>query len=116
MDWFGNAQSDPQPYDFSFTVADESTIYRARDLTALTLPDLPTSATQKRGYDVTVLGAIAAIDQSANDILTKWIAVALDAVGDAQTVIARFRNNSQGLHRFDRQLAAKLMTTTNVNN
>jgi len=107
----------PEGLDLSWSVVDEDKVYKSRDLDKLgPLADLPTNAPSMRGWGISTLGKIAAIDCSAQDILTKWFLIALDVVGAATASLQCLHRNSQGLNRFDRWIGSLMTTTANLAN
>ena len=95
---------------------DESLVYKARDLANIVMRELPVSATQKRSWDLATATSVGSIDISAQDILTRWIMVALNPRGDAWAVCQTLHDNSQGLAKLDRHLGHLLMCDPNIAN
>ena len=56
-------------FNLIWTVLDESTIYKSRDLVNVQIPALPDSAVTKRAFDIACVAQVSAIDQSDNDTL-----------------------------------------------
>ena len=57
--------------------------------------------------------ALGSIDSSKDGSILKWIALAMEPLGNAIDVTNRFHNNSQGYHRLDRWLGSKMCSTVN---
>ena len=103
MDRFGPATAPSFSPNFKWYVVDESDVYKKRDLDSIKLPALPTDATKKRGWDISVLTQVQKIDSSDYDVLTKWMSACLDVVGsDVHEALMKFNENSQGLTLLDR--------------
>ena len=98
----------------SWSVPDEAAVYRHRDLAQVEFPELPTSATGKRSWDVATSVSIASIDSSSNDVLTRWFLLALNVVGDARVVVSNFHRNSQGLNMLDRHIGKLMAKPANL--
>ena len=106
--------ANPAEHDFSWTVKNEISVYRTRELSGRTFPNAPTTATQKRGWDVTVTSKLAGLDCTANDTLVRWIQPALNPIGTPREVFGRLHNNSQGLIRLDKWVAEQMLTNANL--
>jgi len=113
---YGDSGDGADPYDLSWTVTDETTIYKNRDLALIEVPDLPTTATAKRGWDATTSINISSIDTSPNDTLMRWILVAMNPKGGTREVCTQLHSNSQGLHRLDRHLGKLMSRPANLTN
>ena len=117
---FGDDRSNPKELDH--VTADENDVYSHKGMIALTLPNLPKTATEKRSWDIVVKHALAAIDKTPNkhmsthDYLTKWIALALNAKGDQHTVLRYFHRTSHGLNMLDRHIGKLMASTENMGN
>ena len=71
-------------WDFSWTCLKESDAYFRKDLDKLKeeWPPFPSSTTSKRDYDTVAICRMGAIDNSSDQVLSKWIKVALNPIGD----------------------------------
>ena len=117
LDLWGQASPDPKPNDYEFQIADETTVYKSRELPPPgNLPDLPRDAAEYRGYTNAVIAIFAALDPSINDVLTKWLLVPFNVTGDARQAVTKLHQNSQGLIRLDRWLAKEMLTSKNLLN
>ena len=99
---------------FSWRVKDETDVYSMKDLMNLKLPDIPTSASSKRSYDLAVVTKLGALDRSGQDILTRWLLETSDLTMDPQTAIAKFHSDSQGLGSLDRAYGAAMLEVRNL--
>ena len=72
----------------------------------LELPIIPTDAVGKRTFMNGLRSSVAKIDRSSNDVLTQWISMCDEELGDSDEVFRKFHNNSQGLDRLDRFLGS----------
>ena len=115
-DLFGPMGSNINHWNLSWRVLDESLVYSRRDLANIKIRELPTDATHKRSWDLATATTISAIDKSAQDILTRWIMLALNPLGDAWSVCQALHNNSQGLPQLDRFLGHIMMSDPNIAN
>ena len=114
LDIFGQAAAPPPDDDMTWTVAEESEVYRRRDIDRVKIYPLPRTATAKRSWDVSNTANLAAIDCTSDDTLTRWILLALDAQGSVHDILSRFHQNSQGLNMLDRHLASLMLTPENL--
>ena len=103
-----SSDGDIPPYDEYFPVADEDDYIRWKELSGITIPDLPSSAADLRGWRNTVIVNIGAPDRSAHEVLAKWALQAFRASGSIETVLARLQD-SQGLHRLDKHLGQLML-------
>jgi len=102
-------------FDLSWSVDDEDTVYRQKDLSLLKLPAFPHSAAEKRAWDSTVASNFASIEKTSSDTLVKWVKVALDPRGSAEEIVDLLHANSQGLNRLDRYLGKLMLDTMAAN-
>jgi len=115
MDLWGPISPTPRVDNFETYVMDEASVYKTRQLPAAgCLPRLPQNAAEFRRWCATLLAIFAAFDLSSNDTLSKWLAHALNVVGDARVALTKFHDNSQGLNRLDRWLASEMMRSRNL--
>ena len=115
LDLWGQASPDPNPDDFEFQIADETTVYKSRELPPTgKLPDLPKDAAEYRGYTSAVIAIFVALDLSINDMLTKWLLVPFNVTGDARHTVTMLHQDSQGLIRLDRWLAKEMLISKNL--
>ena len=112
-DLFGAMGKKDDYYDLSWS-ADEPLTYRSKDLVSLSIPSLPSSASQKRGFDLEVTQSFAAIDQTADDVLTRWLMVCLHPRGSPSQIFQELHLNPQGLPRLDRYLGKLVLTRNNL--
>ena len=73
QDMFGPVNKDPGGGDTSWTVGEESSVYKDKELDRIELPDLPSDAATKRGWDASVTTRTGAIDRSVDDMLVRWL-------------------------------------------
>ena len=93
-------------------MADESEIYKQRELDRVKIGALPKTAMQYRGWDSANNSSLGAIDRSKDDTITRWYLLAAEAIGDARVILNKLHENSQGMHQLDRFVGNLMMTTT----
>ena len=82
---FGKANRSVSKMDFSKVFcADESTVYKSKNLDKIKIPTLPKTATEKWHWDRSATASVGAIDLSPDDLLTEWFSMATDVTGDRQ--------------------------------
>ena len=105
---------EPPPGVDAGELHDEDKAYKSRNLSLLTLPKLPSDATENKAWDLSSAASFAGIDNSPNDVLTKWFLAATAVTGELHEVIPYFHHNSNGLHLLDRYVGKLLATPENL--
>ena len=89
----------------SMLIIDESSIYKAKDLSNVTIPALPTDAAQFRGWRNSFLTKASSIDKTGRNRIMTWLLEAFSA----DVSVEYLEQTSLEMPRLDAYLASQIM-------
>ena len=95
--------------DVSWVITvDEERIYRSKDLQSVPISALPHTVPAWEAWCNELTIGLGSIDRSAEGVLTKWVRLPMDPIGDNVTAVNLYHGNNQRLVLLDRWLGSKL--------